>query len=259
MLEKDFENKIEEYVNELGIKLSKNQIEMFFKYMNLLLEWNKKINLTAITDEEEVIVKHFVDSITISKYIPTGTSLIDVGTGAGFPGIPLGIIRKDLEIVLLDSLQKRINFLDVVIKELGLENIKTIHARVEEFGKSNKYREKFDVATSRAVANLSTLSEYLLPLVKEGGIVICMKGSVIDEELNNSKKAINVLGGKTAQVFDFYLPKTDIKRNIVLIDKVSKTPAKYPRKPGTPSKEPISWNINKRRKKEDIILYKKTL
>ena len=239
MIKEEFEKEIIEYMEELEIKLSTEQAEMFFKYMNLLLEWNEKINLTAITDEEEVIVKHFVDSITISKYIPTGTSLIDVGTGAGFPGIPLGIIRNDLEIVLLDSLQKRINFLEVVIRELGLENIKTVHARAEEFGKNNKYREKFDVATSRAVANLSTLSEYLLPLVKVGGVVICMKGCAIEEELNNSKKAINVLGGKVTQVFEFNLPKTDIKRNIVLVDKVSKTPAKYPRKPGTPSKEPI--------------------
>ena len=239
MIKEEFEKEIIEYMEELEIKLSTEQAEMFFKYMNLLLEWNEKINLTAITDEEEVIVKHFVDSITISKYIPTGTSLIDVGTGAGFPGIPLSIIRNDLEIVLLDSLQKRINFLEVVIRELGLENIKTVHARAEEFGKNNKYREKFDVATSRAVANLSTLSEYLLPLVKEGGVVICMKGCAIEEELNNSKKAINVLGGKVTRVFEFNLPKTDIKRNIVLVDKVSKTPAKYPRKPGTPSKEPI--------------------
>lgn len=239
MIKEEFEKEIIEYMEELEIKLSTEQAEMFFKYMNLLLEWNEKINLTAITDEEEVIIKHFVDSITISKYIPTGTSLIDVGTGAGFPGIPLGIIRNDLEIVLLDSLQKRINFLEVVIRELGLENIKTVHARAEEFGKNNKYREKFDVATSRAVANLSTLSEYLLPLVKVGGVVICMKGCAIEEELNNSKKAINVLGGKVTRVFEFNLPKTDIKRNIVLIDKVSKTPAKYPRKPGTPSKEPI--------------------
>ena len=239
MIKEEFEKEIIEYMEELEIKLSTEQAEMFFKYMNLLLEWNEKINLTAITDEEEVIVKHFVDSITISKYIPTGTSLIDVGTGAGFPGIPLGIIRNDLEIVLLDSLQKRINFLEVVIRELRLENIKTVHARAEEFGKNNKYREKFDVATSRAVANLSTLSEYLLPLVKVGGVVICMKGCAIEEELNNSKKAINVLGGKVTRVFEFNLPKTDIKRNIVLVDKVSKTPAKYPRKPGTPSKEPI--------------------
>ena len=239
MLKEDFEKEIVGYVEELGIKLSKEQAEMFFNYMNLLLEWNEKINLTAITEEKEVIVKHFIDSLTISKYIPEGASLIDVGTGAGFPGIPLKIIRDDLKIALLDSLQKRINFLDVVIKELNLKNIGTIHARVEEFGKNNKYRESFEVATSRAVANLSTLTEYLLPLVKVGGIAICMKGSSIEEELETSKKAINVLGGKVSNVFEFDLPKTDIKRNIVIVDKINKTPSKYPRKPGMPSKEPI--------------------
>ena len=239
MLKEDFEKEIMEYVEELGIKLSKEQAEMFFYYMNLLLEWNEKINLTAITEEKEVIVKHFVDSLTIAKYIPEGASLVDVGTGAGFPGIPLKIIRDDLKITLLDSLQKRINFLDVVIKELNLENIETIHARVEEFGKNSKYRESFGVATSRAVANLSTLTEYLLPLVKVGGIAVCMKGSSIEEELETSKKAINVLGGKVSNVFEFDLPKTDIKRNIVIVDKINKTPSKYPRKPGMPSKEPI--------------------
>ena len=239
MLKEDFEKEIMEYVEELGIKLSKEQAEMFFNYMNLLLEWNEKINLTAITEEKEVIVKHFVDSLTIAKYIPEGASLVDVGTGAGFPGIPLKIIRDDLKITLLDSLQKRINFLDVVIKELNLENIETIHARVEEFGKNSKYRESFEVATSRAVANLSTLTEYLLPLVKVGGIAVCMKGSSIEEELETSKKAINVLGGKVSNVFEFDLPKTDIKRNIVIVDKINKTPSKYPRKPGMPSKEPI--------------------
>ena len=239
MLKEDFEKEIMEYVEELGIKLSKEQAEMFFNYMNLLLEWNEKINLTAITEEKEVIVKHFVDSLTIAKYIPEGASLVDVGTGAGFPGIPLKIIREDLKITLLDSLQKRINFLDVVIKELNLENIETIHARVEEFGKNSKYRESFEVATSRAVANLSTLTEYLLPLVKVGGIAVCMKGSSIEEELETSKKAINVLGGKVSNVFEFDLPKTDIKRNLVIVDKINKTPSKYPRKPGMPSKEPI--------------------
>ena len=239
MLKEDFEKEIMEYVEELGIKLSNEQAEMFFDYMNLLLEWNEKINLTAITEEKEVIVKHFVDSLTIAKYIPEGASLVDVGTGAGFPGIPLKIIRDDLKITLLDSLQKRINFLDVVIKELNLENIETIHARVEEFGKNSKYRESFEVATSRAVANLSTLTEYLLPLVKVGGIAVCMKGSSIEEELETSKKAINVLGGKVSNVFEFDLPKTDIKRNIVIVDKINKTPSKYPRKPGMPSKEPI--------------------
>lgn len=239
MLLKDFEDKMKEYANELGIILSESQIEMFFKYMNLLLEWNKKINLTAITDEEEIIIKHFIDSITISKYIPLETSLVDVGTGAGFPGIPLKIIRDNIKIVLLDSLQKRINFLDVIIKELNLRDIETIHARVEDCGQNKEYRESFDIATSRAVANLSTLLEYLLPLVKVNGKVICMKGSSVNEEIQNSKKAINVLGGKMEEDIEFNLPKTDIKRNIILISKISTTPTKYPRKPGTPAKAPI--------------------
>lgn len=239
MLLKDFEDKMKEYANELGIILSESQIEMFFKYMNLLLEWNKKINLTAIIDEEEIIIKHFIDSITISKYIPLETSLVDVGTGAGFPGIPLKIVRDDIKIVLLDSLQKRINFLDVIIKELNLRDVETIHARVEDFGQNKEYRESFDIATSRAVANLSTLLEYLLPLVKVNGKVICMKGSSVNEEIQNSKKAINVLGGKMEEDVEFNLPKTDIKRNIILISKISTTPTKYPRKPGTPAKAPI--------------------
>lgn len=240
MVINEFDRIISEYVEELGINLSKSQVKMFFDYMNLLIEWNKKINLTAITEEKEIILKHFVDSLTISKYVTVGTNLVDVGTGAGFPGIPLAIVRDDLQILLLDSLQKRINFLDIVIKELGLKNVHTIHSRVEEFGKNSKYRESFDIATSRAVANLSTLSEYLLPLVKEGGMVVCMKGSTVEEELENAKKAIDVLGGKLSDKIEFSLPKSDIKRNIVIIDKINKTPAKYPRKAGTPSKEPIA-------------------
>ena len=239
MLFEEFKNSIKIYIDELGVDLSEEQIKQFYNYMKLLLEWNNKMNLTAITEEEEIIVKHFIDSITISKYIPKGAYLVDVGTGAGFPGIPLCIIREDLQIVLLDSLQKRINFLDVVIRNLELRRIETIHARVEEFAKNPEYREKSDIATSRAVANLSTLSEYLLPLIKKGGSAICMKGSDIEEEVSNAKKAISVLGGKLINIFEFDLPKTDIKRNIILINKIEKTPNKYPRKPGTPSKEPI--------------------
>lgn len=235
----DFKKGMNKYATILGVELSENQINKFYRYMDLLLEWNEKINLTAIVDKNEIILKHFIDSITISKYIPFGTRLIDVGTGAGFPGIPLNIIREDVDIVLLDSLQKRINFLNIVIKELDLKKIETMHARVEEFAKNKKYRENFDIATSRAVANLSTLSEYLIPLVKLGGQAICMKGSLIEEELENSKRAINVLGGKVDKVFNFNLPKTDIKRNIVIINKMNNTPSKYPRKPGMPSKDPI--------------------
>ena len=236
---KEFANKISNQAKFLDIELSKIQIEKLYKYMKILLEWNEKINLTAITDEDEIIQKHFIDSFTISKYIAFGKTVVDVGTGAGFPGIPLKIIRDNIDITLLDSLNKRINFLQLVIEELELKNIKTIHSRVEEFGKNSKYRENFDIATSRAVANLSTLSEYMVPLVKVGGLCICMKGSNIEEEIKNSKKAIDVLGGKINSIDEFCLPCSDIKRNIILIDKKSKTPSKFPRKPGMPAKEPI--------------------
>ncbi len=234
-----FEEIINKYLKEINIELKKEQTEKFYKYMNLLLEWNEKINLTAITEPEEVILKHFVDSLTISKYIEKGSKLVDMGTGAGFPGIPLKILRDDIEITLADSLNKRINFLNEVIKELNLKNIQTVHTRAEEFGKNKKYRESFDIATSRAVANLSTLSEYLIPLVKPSGKTICMKGSEIKEEVEMAKKAIEILGGKIEQKESFNLPNSDMKRNLVIIKKVKATPAKYPRKPGMPAKEPI--------------------
>lgn len=220
-------------------ELAEEMQQQFQDYMNLLLEWNEKINLTAITEEDEIILKHFVDSLTISKYIKEGNSIVDVGTGAGFPGIPVKIARKNVKVTLVDSLNKRILFLNEVIEKLGLENIETLHFRAEEFGQNKKYRESFDIATSRAVANLSTLVEYLLPLVKVGGICICMKGSEIKEELENSKKAIQILGGEIQEIEEFYLPETDIKRTIVIVKKISSTPKKYPRKPGTPVKEPI--------------------
>ena len=235
----EFKEKMIINVDKLGITLSEIQLRQFYNYMNLLIEWNRKINLTAITEPDEIILKHFVDSLTISKYISDGTRVVDVGTGAGFPGIPLKIYRQDIEITLLDSLQKRINFLDEVIRELNLEKIETIHSRVEDFGKDKKYREKFDIATSRAVANLATLSEYLLPLVKVGGKVISMKGSLIEEELELSKNAIKILGGKVEKVDEFNLPNSDISRNIVLIDKIKETSNKYPRKAGEPSKKPL--------------------
>lgn len=234
-----FEEILRTYLKKIDIELSKKQIEQFYTYMNLLLEWNEKINLTAITEPEEVILKHFVDSLTISAYIKKGSKLVDMGTGAGFPGIPLKILRDDIEITLVDSLNKRINFLNEVIKELELREISTVHARAEEFGQNKKYREKFDIAISRAVANLSTLSEYLVPLVKLEGKIICMKGSEVKEELENAKNAIKILGGKIEKEESFNLPNSDMKRNLVIIKKIKNTPAKYPRKPGTPAKEPI--------------------
>lgn len=234
-----FQEKLKKECEKMQIDIKESQIEKFYIYMNLLLEWNQKINLTAITNCDEIIIKHFIDSLTICKYLKKDSSVVDVGTGAGFPGIPLKIIREDLNIILVDSLNKRIRFLEEVIEKLKLENIKAIHSRAEEFGRDIKYREKFDYATSRAVANLSTLSEYLIPLVKIKGKVISMKGSTIDEELEESKKAINVLGGKVLEIDEFNLPSSDIKRNVVIIEKIKNTPNKYPRKAGTPAKEPI--------------------
>lgn len=234
-MEQSFKEKISKKCPEL----TNNMQQQFEDYMKLLLEWNEKINLTAITEENDIIQKHFEDSLTISKYIKDNSTIVDVGTGAGFPGIPLKIAREDIDVTLVDSLNKRIKFLEDVIAKIQLKNIKALHFRAEEFGQNKKYRESFDIATSRAVANLSTLVEYLLPLVKVGGICICMKGSEIKEELENSKKAIEILGGKIEKVEEFTLLESDIKRNIVIIKKIKQTPSKYPRKAGTPAKEPL--------------------
>ena len=233
-----FSEELENAAKQIEIELTKKQIEKFYNYMNLLLEWNEKINLTAIIEPREVILKHFVDSLTIAKYIKENEKLIDVGTGAGFPGIPLSIVKENTDIVLLDSLNKRINFLEEIKQNLKLKNITTIHGRAEEFGKNKKEREIYDIATSRAVAPLNILLEYLLPLVKVEGKAICMKGSNI-EEIENAKNALEILGGKIEKIEEITLPNSDIKRNIIIVKKVKNTPSKYPRKPGTPSKEPI--------------------
>lgn len=218
---------------------NKKQEENFNKYMDLLLEWNEKINLTAITDKDEIILKHFIDSLTIEKYIKDNDKVIDLGTGAGFPGIPLKIKNESIDITLVDSLNKRVNFLNEVIKELNLKNITAIHSRIEDLAHDKNYREKYDVVTSRAVANMSTLVEYMLPFAKIGGICICMKGPNVDEELENAKGAIKKLGGKIEKVESLTLPDSDIERNIVIIKKISQTDKKYPRKAGTPSKDPL--------------------
>ena len=233
-----FSKELEIVAKQIEINLTKEQIEKFYNYMNLLLEWNEKINLTAIIEPREIILKHFVDSLTIAKYIKDDEKMIDVGTGAGFPGIPLSIVKENIDIVLLDSLNKRINFLEEVKENLKLEKIITIHGRAEEFGKNKKERETYDIATSRAVAPLNILLEYLLPLVKVGGKAICMKGSNI-EEIENAKNALEILGGQIEKIEEITLPNSDIKRNIIIVKKVKNTPSKYPRKPGTPSKEPI--------------------
>ena len=234
-----FFEKMQEKSKDLGVRFSVKQIEQFFEYMNLLIEWNEKMNLTAITEPDEIILKHFIDSITILKELEEGSKLVDVGTGAGFPGIPLSIMNPTLKITLVDSLNKRLIFLQEVVNKLKLENIEIVHARAEEFGQNKKYREQFDISTSRAVANLATLSEYLIPLVKIGGKVISMKAAEAKQELNEAKKAIEVLGGTVEKVDEFNLPQSDIGRTVIIIRKNKITPNKYPRKPGTPSKEPI--------------------
>ena len=221
------------------IDLDDLQCEKFDKYMNLLIEWNKNINLTAITDKDDIILKHFVDSISIHKYISNNDKIIDVGTGAGFPGIPLKIYNDTLDVTLLDSLNKRVIFLNNVIDELRLSKIKAIHGRAEEVARNVDYREKYDKAVSRAVANLSTLLEYVLPFIKVGGEFICMKGPNIREELKNAKIALKELGGEIKKIDNFKLGNSENERNILVIKKIKKINSKYHRKPGIHAKLPI--------------------
>ena len=235
----EFEKIFLEELAKINLEIEKEEVKKFYEYMKMLIEWNKKINLTAINDEKEIIIKHFIDSLTISKYIENAESMVDVGTGAGFPGIPIKIINKDLEVVMVDSLNKRINFLNEVIEKLELKNIKAIHARAEDLGKDKKYREKFDVVTSRAVANMTVLVEYLLPLTKKEGKCICMKGSEIEDELENAKYAIKLLGGKVDKVEKIEISDEQMGRNIILINKQENTPNQYPRKAGIPLKKPL--------------------
>lgn len=226
-------------LDELGIALKDEQMQQFLTYYEMLVEKNKVMNLTAITEFDEVVEKHFLDSLSLVKAydLTQPVRILDLGTGAGFPGIPLKIAFPELEIVLADSLNKRILFLDEVIAELGLQKITTVHARAEELARNKEYRESFDLVVSRAVANLASLSEYCVPFVKLGGKFISYKSGEIDEELVNAKRAIFLLGGKTEEVvkFDLY----DQKRSFVLIKKEKGTPKTYPRKAGTPTKSPL--------------------
>ena len=238
-MDNDFKNKMINLSKIIKVEITNDQIEMYYKYMKLLLEWNKKINITAITEVDDIILKHFIDSMTVLKYIDNATNIIDVGTGAGFPGIPIAIMKHDINITLLDSLNKRIVFLDEVCDNLKVNHIKTIHGRAEEYGQNREEIEKYNIAISRAVANMTTLAEYLIPFVKIGGYCICMKGSEIESELEQAKKAIKELGGEIEKVDCFNLPNSDMERNIVIIKKVKETPNRYPRKAGIPQKLPM--------------------
>lgn len=228
-------------LQQLHIALSEKQMEQFLQYYELLVEKNKVMNLTAITEFDEVVEKHFLDSVSLTQQLDLHQPLkvLDLGTGAGFPGIPLKIVFPELEITLMDSLNKRVLFLQDVISSLQLENIEAVHGRAEEAARNKKYREGFDLCVSRAVANISTLSEYCLPFVKVGGSFISYKSSTIEDELEEGKKGIAILGGKVKDVYKFTLPDSELQRSFVIIEKEKKTPKAYPRKAGTPSKEPL--------------------
>lgn len=228
-------------IKELGIEITNRQVEQFLKYYEMLVETNKVMNLTSIVNLDEVIVKHFIDSLLVVKTIDMNkfNTMIDVGTGAGFPGIPLKIMFPNLKVVLLDSLNKRLKFLDSIIDELQLTDISTVHGRAEDIGKNIEYREKFDVCVSRAVANLSTLSEYCIPFISVGGEFISYKSEFSEEEKRGAEKAINLLGGSIKKSVIVELPYSEINRSFIFIDKKNKTPNKYPRKAGVPSKKPI--------------------
>lgn len=233
--------KFQEDLKSLSLQLTEQQISQFTRYYEMLTEWNGFMNLTGITEYDEVMKKHFIDSLSLVKIFDTSVScsVIDVGTGAGFPGLALKIAFPQMEVTLLDSLNKRIQFLNAVIEDLGLKGVTTLHGRAEDYARPGQLREQFDLCVSRAVANLSSLAEYGLPFVKVGGCFISYKSEKLSEELAASKNAIFVLGGKLEKSEEFMLPNSDISRSLVCIRKIQSTPKKYPRKAGTPTKEPI--------------------
>lgn len=235
----EFYNIISQQLKAIKVQYNEDNCRKLYQYMNILLEWNKKINLTAITNENEVITKHFIDSLTINEYIESNSKIIDVGTGAGFPGLPLALFNEDCNVTLLDSLNKRILFLNEVINDTKIGNVITVHGRAEDFGQDRKFREKYDIAVSRAVAPLNVLVEYLLPFVKVGGKCICMKGPKANEELTKIEKSLIKLGGKLDRVYEKNIDG-DGERNLIIIKKIKETNTNYPRKAGIPSKKPIS-------------------
>lgn len=242
-MEQMIEQILKDATSELGVMLTDRMVGQFVEYYRLLIEWNQKMNLTAITEPEEVVMKHFTDSLTLVHVMEGmerhSLNMIDIGTGAGFPGIPLKIVFPNLSITLLDSLNKRVRFLDEVCGRLGLDDVKTCHGRAEEYGRNLEYRERYDICVSRAVSNLATLSEYCLPFVRTGGYFISYKSEKAIEELKGAERAIRILGGEIGMVHEFVLNGTDAKRVLIKINKVKQTGARYPRKAGIPGKEPI--------------------
>ena len=228
-------------VGDLNIELSQVQAERFVKYKELLKEWNKKINITAITEDDEIDIKHFLDSLTpvATRLFENSIKLIDIGTGGGFPGLPLKIYNEGLKVTLLDSLNKRIAFLKEVIEALGLKDIEAIHGRAEEFGRKEDFREQYDISISRAVASLNTLSEYCIPFVKVGGYFVSMKGPDVEDELREAEGGIKILGGKIVEVATVKIPLSDIVHTLIIIEKIKETPTKYPRAGGKPKKNPL--------------------
>lgn len=229
---------------KLGISLNDAQVAGLEKYARLLVEWNDKINLTAITDDEGIATKHFLDSLTAIKTGYVKGRVIDVGTGAGFPGLVLKIAKPEIELTLLDSLNKRINFLREVCDEVGISGVEFVHSRAEDGGKNREYRGRFDTVVSRAVANLTVLSEWCIPFLKQGGYFLALKGPAADDELKDAKKAIGMLGGRVEDVIEAEIPYTDLKHKIIVIKKVGQTPMKYPRKPGIATKNPLGTCYN---------------
>jgi 16S rRNA (guanine527-N7)-methyltransferase len=225
----------------LNLDLSEEQIAAFSRYSKLLIEWNQKFNLTAIKEEKEILIKHFLDSLTCFKILPRSGaySLIDLGTGAGFPGIPLKIINPAIQLVLADSVRKKADFCQVVVQELNLSGVRVVHARAEDLGQEKEFREKFDWTAARAVAVLPVLAEYLLPLTRVGGKALVMKGAEIQDESHRAESALALLGGRISMLEFVSLPENSGERSLVLIEKVKHTPAAYPRKAGTPAKKPL--------------------
>ncbi|WP_040191103.1 16S rRNA (guanine(527)-N(7))-methyltransferase RsmG [Clostridium culturomicium] len=232
---------LNEACQSMGLSFDEEKYNKFIKYKDLIKEWNQKINLTAITDDEEIIKKHFIDSIKVFNcdYVKNAKSIIDIGTGGGFPGIPMRIVKEDSKMVLLDSLNKRINFLNEVINDLNLSNIKTIHGRAEDFAQTAEYRQRFDLAVSRAVANLTVLLEFCLPYVKVGGYFVALKGPAIEEEIKAAEGALKALGGKIEKIIEVDIEGSDLKHNLLVVKKIKDTPKKYPRKAGMVTKNPI--------------------